>query len=574
MLTPAFELLQDKSYLTLVIKAPYAKVSDAEIFIEDEEVRFFSKPYFLRLNLPGKLIEDGRESAKYNSDDGSFTIKIPKATEGEIFEGLDMLTKLLTPKGQTSAASPLIQVLDSSTEATNPAGTELEIDEDFDWHIDQKVYVEEELPLDAPKYGFGNTKSGVFKRLQEDIIDVVSLRDPDGCCPTERREKRTQAEQDKFDPDYYLADLYDDGIVQDLMNYRAPWEKQLKSMEQVKFTDSENEKMRNLPKKEYLLEEKQLIGIYLGLVDLLFAYAYNHRSTESENNVESAWTICNLSATLSWLDEFHSIEDVVVSSLRRSLCYPLYRQWAFSTKVLSDTRHILKQGKTYILKCLLEIEDLLTHTYPYYILNNLYITDYCVWIQTASDKRLASLTDALTTMSVHKDMVGLNLCEVEVEAAEENDHSVNVLTESVSQIGLLPHKGVLVSSNTKDSDDDSTESESSSYESSETDDESTETDDESTETDDKSTESGDENTECGDENKLVTNNAENDEDNEQNISHKKKCDEDTQVNEMEKHETFLNGEFTNSKENIKNVNGSHGHEGSPVITCGVVHTRH
>ncbi|XP_069141108.1 protein SHQ1 homolog isoform X2 [Argopecten irradians] len=545
MLTPAFELSQDKTYLTIIVNAPYAKVSDAEIFIEDDEVRFHSKPYFLRLNLPGNLIEDGRESAVYNSDKGSFTIKVPKATEGEVFEGLDMLTKLLTPKGQTSAASPLIQVLDSSDEVTKD--TDLEIDEDFDWHVDQKVYVEDKLPMDAPKYGFANTRCGVFKRLQEDIVDVVSLRDPDSCDVTQRREKRTQAEQEKFDPDYYLADLYEDDAIQELMSYRAPWEKQLKSLDQ-EFTDSEKEKMRNLPKKEFLLDEKQLIGVYLGLVDLLFAYAYNHRATEGEDNVESAWTICNLSATLSWLDVFHSLDDVVVSSLRRSLCYPLYRQWALSVKVLSDTRQILQLGKGYILKCLLEIRELLTHRYPYYILNDLYITDYCVWIQTASDKRLASLTDALAQISVKKDMVGLNLCEIEAEAAEENDRSVDVITESVSQIGLLPHKGIVLSSNTKDSDDDSTDHSDSTEtddDGTESDDESTESDDENTETDDKCSDTGVESTKSDDNNKLMEKHEEIDDSSFKSSfkseSHIEKC---AQICEIEKDdsEKFENSE--------------------------------
>ncbi|XP_033746162.1 protein SHQ1 homolog [Pecten maximus] len=559
MLTPAFELLQDKTYLTVIVKAPYAKVSDAEIFIEDEEVRFFSKPYFLRLNLPGKLIEDGRESATYNSDNGSFTIKVPKATEGEIFEGLDMLTKLLTPKGQTSAASPLIQVLDTSNEATQSKETDLEIDEDFDWHVDQEVYVEEKIPLDAPKYGFANTRCGVFKRLQEDIVDVVSLPDPDSCDVTERREKRTQSEQNKFDPEYYLADLYEGDAIQDLMSYRAPWEKQLKSMDQVKFTDSEKEKMRSLPKKEYLLEEKQLIGVYLGLVDLLFAYAYNHRATEGEDNVESAWTICNLSSMLSWLDVFHSLDDVVASSVRRSLCFPLYRQWAFSVKVLSDTGQILQLGKTYILKCLLEIRDVLNNRYPYYILNDLYITDYCVWIQSASDKRLVSLTDALSMISVKKDMVGFNLCEIEAEAAEENDCSVDVITESVSQIALQQHKAVLLTSNTKDSDDDNTDS---------SDCESTETDDESSATDDESTDNGDENAGSDDRNKLVKKHAENDESFAELDNHIKKCGKDTQIYEMERHETSLNEKYINSSTDIKitNENRAKG-EGSLITEC-------
>ena len=40
-------------------------------------------------------------------------------------------------------------------------------------------------------------------------------------------------------------------------------------------------------------------------------------------------------------------------------------------------------GKQQVLRCLLDIHKILGESYPRYILNDLYITDYCVWIQTA-----------------------------------------------------------------------------------------------------------------------------------------------------------------------------------------------
>ena len=42
---------------------------------------------------------------------GAFVVKVPKETEGEHFDGLDMLTKLLAPAGKTTAKQPLIEVL-------------------------------------------------------------------------------------------------------------------------------------------------------------------------------------------------------------------------------------------------------------------------------------------------------------------------------------------------------------------------------------------------------------------------------------------------------------------------------
>lgn len=46
-------------------------------------------------------------------------------------------------------------------------------------------------------------------------------------------------------------------------------------------------------------EEKRAL---LGLADVLFAYAYDHRTTTGDATVESAWTVAVLSPLLSWLE--------------------------------------------------------------------------------------------------------------------------------------------------------------------------------------------------------------------------------------------------------------------------------
>ena len=61
---------------------------------------------------------------------------------------------------------------------------------------------------------------------------------------------------------------------------------------------------RRLPNREYLIpaggaEEKRAL---LGLADVLFAYAYDHRTTGGDPTVESAWTVAVLSPLLTWLE--------------------------------------------------------------------------------------------------------------------------------------------------------------------------------------------------------------------------------------------------------------------------------
>lgn len=43
--------------------------------------------------------------------------------------------------------------------------------------------------------------------------------------------------------------------------------------------------------------------------------------------------------------------------------------------------HICVTGKSAALKCLLDIHKMFRENDPAYVLNDLYITDYCIWIQ-------------------------------------------------------------------------------------------------------------------------------------------------------------------------------------------------
>jgi protein SHQ1 len=50
---------------------------------------------------------------------------------------------------------------------------------------------------------------------------------------------------------------------------------------------------------DVIADERPLL---LALVDLMFAYCYNHRTTTGDHTVESAWTIAKLSPTIQWFD--------------------------------------------------------------------------------------------------------------------------------------------------------------------------------------------------------------------------------------------------------------------------------
>ncbi|XP_010138508.1 PREDICTED: protein SHQ1 homolog, partial [Buceros rhinoceros silvestris] len=80
--------------------------------------------------------------------------------------------------------------------------------------------------------------------------------------------------------------------------------------------------------------------------------------------------------------------------------------------------------KAAVLKCLLDIHKIFMENDPAYILNDLFITDYCIWIQKTKSKKLAALSESLQKTTLIKSHVGFELEELEAAAAlvqeEEN----------------------------------------------------------------------------------------------------------------------------------------------------------
>ncbi|XP_056607399.1 protein SHQ1 homolog isoform X2 [Triplophysa dalaica] len=423
MITPAFELSQDSDFLILIIRVPYTRTSEFDIYIQGEEFKFYAKPYFLRLTLPGRIVEDGRERASFDIDKGLFTLRVPKETPGEHFEGLEMLTSLLAPKG-TRSAKPLVEDTDEGACGGETCEEEDE-EEEFDWQIEQEVYAEPpaETLKGYHKYGFGNLRSGVFCRLQEELSEVIDLDNPDNTAPELRRSGRLNTETTIFCTDHYFVGLYDDKETIDTILKFKPWwrERDVGQSEDsdtsVTFTGEEKEQMRKFTNRSYLLDKKARFHVWLSLVDIILAYIYDVRTTEGEHNVESAWTIRKLSGTLSWLETYQSLQDVLVSFGRRSLCYPLYRHFSLITRAVKDAACIFQSGKACVLKCLLSIHKIFRENDPAYILNDLYITDYCIWIQGVKSKHVIALAEPLREAKLQKSHLDLEL-ELLEHAAE------------------------------------------------------------------------------------------------------------------------------------------------------------
>lgn len=249
---------------------------------------------------------------------------------------------------------------------------------------------------------------------------IIDNPDPDNLNIEKRRILRLEGENQKFDQDHYLADYFDDSemINDTILNFEPEWNS-------GEFSEEEIDCLKNLPKKTFILDKEQKFYSFLGLVDILYAYCYNNRINMGEMNVESGWTIAKLSSTLSWFDIFKSIEECVAACFRRSLCFPLYRNWKLSQKCFQDLIDLMKLNSKAIIKVLIEIRKIFIDTDCRYILNDLYINDYIVWLQYVDNKKIESLVACLQKLKISKEMVDLDLECIELAGrlALENENS-------------------------------------------------------------------------------------------------------------------------------------------------------
>ncbi|TDH68074.1 hypothetical protein CCR75_007463 [Bremia lactucae] len=276
-----------------------------------------------------------------------------------------------------------------------------------------------------PTYGFNNAYSDFFRVWHGEVSEILSLPDPDETPLKDRSMLRESAEEQMFSIERYLldvADQDDDMYYQLAMKYVPFWREypvtplpvsplnihngiqslSLDNKNPLKplsvnatetpfsFTDKEQELLRRLPKKEFLLfehseDEKIVLG---GLVDILIGFVYDQLTTQGDSGVESAWTVSIISPTLSWLDSSADLRAVVRTTVRRMITFPFLRQYDLAIRCLQEASELLKRGKRVVLRALFALYQIFEKSETQYLLNALYLQDYCVWIQSVNDERL------------------------------------------------------------------------------------------------------------------------------------------------------------------------------------------
>ncbi|OWB76769.1 hypothetical protein B5S32_g924 [[Candida] boidinii] len=387
---------------------------------------------FPDLDLSAKLLA--------RANDNQLEIGDSRVLDSLIIDKKDMGSSAVTP----SDKRPLIQEMDIpqfNEKQVEPATEQMDTIETegstFNWEIEQKL--PEEVPnftelSNVAKYGFDNQYSNMMDVSLANGNDINELSKPDVMNPDDRIIERVIKENLKFDPEFYANDyliikykddesIDDDKMYSSIMSWKPIWKKKysawskaqqetkakieilknsadlviesennalpkLEMHVKVDFTSEEEKLMLDLPKKSYILEDPR--PTYYTLVSLLFAYSFDLRENEGDHTVESAWSIGKLAPQISCLDsqliqtnnstETNMIKVVVLTSSRRSLCYPLHRHFDLIKQVWDDVYYILRCGKRAVLKCLLDLREQFRFHDIYYVYCLILLDDLCSWV--------------------------------------------------------------------------------------------------------------------------------------------------------------------------------------------------
>jgi len=84
--------------------------------------------------------------------------------------------------------------------------------------------------------------------------------------------------------------------------------------------------------------------------------------------------------------------DVLATSYRRLLAFPLYRSFILAEECRKDVAKLLRKGKRTVVRCLLELKSILDHNDVYYVYSKIWVDDFCVWVQTNARYVTKSIT--------------------------------------------------------------------------------------------------------------------------------------------------------------------------------------
>ena len=292
MLIPRFSLAQTATDLNITVRCPYVKFSASnddsngiEVDVSSSDEFYFAcKPYYLHLYLPGRIVDKNCPDYTYDVETSSFCFTYEKETAHEHFDNLDMMTRLLHKAKPTT--SNIIEEIDRAE-----ANDHEDDDDEPLWNQMAQLEIEGEIvermsktanrscfAVDQPNdelissssYGFNRQYKEIFSHFDAEYALTFDNPSPDQLAATAIRTSRWKKEQADFDPEHYIVDQDEFTDDEDILNYQLVIDDQL--------DDEDRDDLKNLKYKQLLIDDS--VPIYLGLIDILYAFAYDQRITQ------------------------------------------------------------------------------------------------------------------------------------------------------------------------------------------------------------------------------------------------------------------------------------------------------
>ncbi|CDW72736.1 protein shq1 homolog [Stylonychia lemnae] len=442
----------------------YAKIDKAEFNIDSSTFQFYLKPYHLKLKFSHQLKEEGQSNEgisnniqHYDEEKGVLMCRVAKLNEGEVFEDLDQPQKLLYDSQQDFSEfeeeydEQTLQMIEAYYQAQKQVAedhSDDKLEEAEEEEKKQQVEPEEEEKQENKTntiqnlhraeycYGFLNKYFDIFEGNEDTLMEVADLN-PAEVTLKARLMHKVQIENDKFDPERYAFDNFDDEAIEQVQEYLNPeysLEKQMqnlnleeeKSKKEGKYDDEVNKQILSV-KLEQPSEDQQKT-LMIQMVDILYAYLYDLRVNGHEPSTETSWNIIKLSSTLSSFIDYSVINNFdmrvkfsQIFSLRRGLTFTFLRSYDLAKKVQQDLLDIFKQqeSKAQIMDLLQSATKILQGRYHLY--NKCFMYELCYWFQnyvTQEDLNEFATILIEQTESVTKHDLNLNLIEVDEMAQQ------------------------------------------------------------------------------------------------------------------------------------------------------------
>lgn len=403
MVVPEFTLSQDDQFVYFKIKCPNVRAKEMEMVICGLEFHFWADPYSLVLNFQHKLLDNERGTAKYDIETGWFEARLEKANRGEDFPELMLFTSL-KPKREAEK-KPLIVVEERTGELEY-------IDGDFD----------------PTGYGFNCWAKNFFENLEDALPYITDIPEPDSIDLPSRRQFRMERENEDFDPDQIIND------------YLFPHEYNVAEADVFKgpFTPEQSKKLYGFQHKEFLMSKDNARKCFWQIAEVMYGVVYDTIMFGAEGSCESHWTIGKLSASLSWFDVPQSADDTVHTLVRRTMVYPMFRNYAFAKTCWDKVVELMKEGVVPILKCLMKAVSMIEKGEHRWRLNRLFIEPMISWIQDLKKEEFTDFVNELAEATFpRKENIEEYWCIELLEQFADKQRSEGKITEP-QEVERLP----------------------------------------------------------------------------------------------------------------------------------------